>query len=840
MAAAVARRGAGARARRGRGDRGVPRVAARRALHPARRPRVRDGGRARRAERAGQVGSGLGILRDDGTSRFALPSSLEDAARVPARAPDCERRSARDRQDQPRLARAPASPHGRRPVRVLRPDGTLAGLRRVIGLFTSLVYLEQASRTPLLRRKLQAILEAEGLIEGSHDYKATVAAFESFPRDELFQAPVEALRAEIVAAARAEEAQRVTLTERRDAASRNITVMVAMPGDRMSTELRIRLQNLLAARYGAESVEYHLALVEGAAAQLFFLLHIPERGRARGRSRRAGEGGRAPGAHLGRPPDRRAGRAPRRRRGRRLAAIYCPRLPDYYKTATSPELALVDIELLERVAAGEPFAVGLQNELPSHTQAGARPFTRVTLATLGGKIPLGELLPVLEALGLTVMEEVPTRLDGGDDGAYLHDFGVLVDDEQLDCERDGERLAEAITAVWSGRCESDTLNALVVRAGLPATTWSSCAPTGATGASLRRHSPPRTRTTCSAPTRRRRGCSWSCSARASARARRGARGRVARIAGRAARGGRQPRRGSHPARLPGADRRHRAHERRARAQLPLVQAALPRRAAHAGARAALRDFRLPPAGRGHPPARRTRGARRHPLVGPPRGLPLRGAGPDEGADGQERRDRARRRQGRLRAAQSAERARRAARGGAAALLDADPRHARRDRQHRRRRGRRPGGRARVRRGRSVPRRCRRQGHRRALGHRQRDRHRVRLLARRCVRLGRLQGVRPQGARHHGARCLGERQAALPRARPRRRRAPVHGRRHRRHVGRRVRQRHAALAPDPARRGVRPPARVPRPVARSGRLVRRARAALRARGRHVVDGLRPRR
>ena len=72
---------------------------------------------------------------------------------------------------------------------------------------------------------------------------------------------------------------------------------------------------------------------------------------------------------------------------------------------------------------------------------------------------------MLEALGLTVMEEVPTRLDGGDDGAYLHDFGVLVDDAQLDCERDGERLAEAITAVWSGRAASRTRS-----------TRSSCAP----------------------------------------------------------------------------------------------------------------------------------------------------------------------------------------------------------------------------------------------------------------------------------------------------------------------------------------------------------------------------
>src|SRR4029077_6295369 len=125
------------------------------------------------------------------------------------------------------------------------------------------------------------------------------------------------------------------------------TVMVAMPGDRMSTELRIRLQNVLAATYGARSVEYHLALVEGAAAQLFFLLHIPEEG--------------APEVDL----DELEKEIARQARtwddrlidelvarhgdveGRRLATLYCPRLPDYYKTATSPELALVDIELLE-------------------------------------------------------------------------------------------------------------------------------------------------------------------------------------------------------------------------------------------------------------------------------------------------------------------------------------------------------------------------------------------------------------------------------------------------------------------------------------------------------------
>ena len=429
-----------------------------------------------------EPGSGLGILRDDGTSRFAEPTRVDEL-------PEFLRERLVATGDLLVIGktnrRALVHRHARMDdvsVRVLRPDGTLAGLLRVIGLFTSLVYLEQASRTPLLRRKLQAVIEGEGLIEGSHDYKATVAAFEAFPRDELFQAPVEALRAEIVAAARAQEAQRVTLTVRRDAASRNVTVMIAVPGDRMNTELRIRLQEVLSARFGAESVEYHLALVEDAAAQLFFLLHVP--------------GDAAPDVDLDelekdvarlartwddRLSDERVARSGDAE-GRVLAKRYSARLPDYYKTATAPEMALKDIELLERVAAGETFAVGLQNETAEHTQAGARPLTRVTVATHGGKIPLGVLLPVLEALGLTVMEEVPTRLDGGDDGAYIHDFGVLIDDAQLDCEQDGERLAEAIAAVWSGRFESDTLNALIIRRISTTPTSRSCAPTAATAA----------------------------------------------------------------------------------------------------------------------------------------------------------------------------------------------------------------------------------------------------------------------------------------------------------------------------------------------------------------------
>ncbi|MGH3140474.1 MAG: NAD-glutamate dehydrogenase domain-containing protein, partial [Gaiellales bacterium] len=82
----------------------------------------------------------------------------------------------------------------------------------------------------------------------------------------------------------------------------------------------------------------------------------------------------------------------------------------------------------------------------------------------GGKAPLTDLLPLLEQLGLTVVEEVPTRLVGtGEDGRYLHDFGVLGPaGKQLDLERMADIVADTVGAVWEGRAGSDWLNRLVV------------------------------------------------------------------------------------------------------------------------------------------------------------------------------------------------------------------------------------------------------------------------------------------------------------------------------------------------------------------------------------------
>ena len=156
----------------------------------------------------------------------------------------------------------------------------------------------------------------------------------------------------------------------------------------------------------------------------------------------------------------------------------------------------------------------------------------------------------------------------------------------------------------------------------------------------------------------------------------------------------------------------------------------------APAAAAGRGLGLFAAHRMRAPARRSGCPRRHPLVGPARGLPHRDPRPDEGADGQERGDCAGRLQGRLRVETAA--ARRRPRGvpgrGHRMLQDPDARPARCHRQPRRFRSRPAASRDAPRRRRSLSGGRRRQGHRYLLRHRQRRLRRLRLLARRCLRL----------------------------------------------------------------------------------------------------------
>ena len=255
-------------------------------------------------------GSGLGLLDDEARSAYAKPvavETLDPSLRERALGGELLLVSKTNR----------LSPVHRRVrmdyvgIRRVSSDGEIVGEARMIGLFTTKAYAEPASETPVLHRKLQRILASEDLIVGSHDYKAAVSLFESFPKDELFAAPTDDLRGAVVALMGL-QAEQGRVLGRRDADGRTASIIVALPKGGYDAALLERLRAFLRRRFDASTVDAHEVLDRGRP-RARALHHPPRPGRpARALApRRRGRDPRAR-AHVGRPRPRRARRAPRR------------------------------------------------------------------------------------------------------------------------------------------------------------------------------------------------------------------------------------------------------------------------------------------------------------------------------------------------------------------------------------------------------------------------------------------------------------------------------------------------------------------------------------------------
>jgi glutamate dehydrogenase len=408
--------------------------------------------------------TGLGILADDARSKVSEPVPLATLPKVLAARYLHGDLLAITKTNQP----APVHRRGKMDyigVRLIGRDGETTGEARLVGLFTSRAYMEPASNTPILRRKLAAIAQAEDLIEGSHDHKAMIELFEHFSKHDLFSTSTEELRGTLAGLLALQERDDVKLFVRRDLLERSVSVLVALPRDRFNPVLRKRLQELFKARFNGSAVEYHLALGDSDPAQVHFTVwvdgNVPEFDYERLESdvlalSRSWQEQMVDELSRSLPPIE----------AMVLAAEWCGRFPEYYTVSTLPEVAAKDILEISRLEPeGRLARVGIQNEPPR--EDGDR-LTRIALYRSGGKLPLNDLMPALEDLGLRVLEEIPTRLEGASD-YFIHDFGVVdADGRLLDALECGGRVVETLEAVWTHGAETDTLNRLVITAGLRA------------------------------------------------------------------------------------------------------------------------------------------------------------------------------------------------------------------------------------------------------------------------------------------------------------------------------------------------------------------------------------
>jgi glutamate dehydrogenase len=417
-------------------------------------------------------GSGLGVLRNEAQSSFAEPvlvSEVDSATRdLVFGGPHLIVTKTNHRSTVHRLARMDYIG-----IKKLSRDGEVVGEHRFIGLFTSKAYAEDADKIPILRRKLQVILEGVDAQEGSHDYKEINTIFGSMPKEELFLSSAEEIAADIRTVLTSYNTSDVHVTLRDDPLRRGVWVMVILPKESFSAHVRRAIEETLVGRFQAEVLNYHLALGEGDQARLHFYLSAPAESVAGVESHDLEAEVReiirswADRVRGGLDGVRTAEEA------RRLARLYGEAFSPEYKAATDPDVAVRDILELEAMRVSEcvvsiSFAQEQEVEVDVDGTRRVGPATELKLYLVGERLILSDFMPILENVGLRVIAVTPHRVyvpEAPD--AIIYAFSVQdPTGGQLDLGEQGALLAKAILAVRGGEVTNDRLNALVLLAGL--------------------------------------------------------------------------------------------------------------------------------------------------------------------------------------------------------------------------------------------------------------------------------------------------------------------------------------------------------------------------------------
>src|SRR5690606_18258059 len=313
---------------------------------------------------------------------------------------------------------------------------------------------------PLLRHKVAAVMARANLPPGGHSAKALANILETYPRDELLQMSEEELFDVTQEILHLQERQKIRLFMRRDPFARFVSCLVYVPRDRYNTEIRRRFQEILLEALGGTEVEYQAQLSESILARIQFIVRTPEGTPAdvdpAEIEARLIEAARSWADRLYEALVDAHGEE----EGTRLFRAYGSAIPAGYQEQVPARAAVPDIDRIDQLARGETeLAMSLYRSL-EHGEN----LLCLKLARKDHTIALSDVLPVLENMGLRVIQEQPYEFVSELAGRFwLHAFRVQpIEALELDTEQIRGAFQEAFIRVWRGEAENDGFNQLVL------------------------------------------------------------------------------------------------------------------------------------------------------------------------------------------------------------------------------------------------------------------------------------------------------------------------------------------------------------------------------------------
>jgi glutamate dehydrogenase len=350
-------------------------------------------------------------------------------------------------------------------VKTFDKDGNVTGEILFIGLFTSVTYSRSVSDIPYLRMKVQNVLDRSDFVQNSHDRKALRHILEKYPRDEVLQISEDDLFEHTTSILRLQERPHIALYTRKDPFNRYISCLVYVPRDLYETNLRLNIQSILEKELNGTCASYQVTQDDSPLARVIYWIDIN---------------------HLVETPKLDVAQIEAKLED--AGRPWAEKLRNALEDEETDEQEIADITR----HFGEAFPVGYQTR---YTATHAIPDIlkirnalktnnldldlykpkdctknrlRLKIFSPESPIPLSDVLPMIENMGLKVIAELPFEIAPleAKEKTWIHDFLMEVStaESDIDIGKTKDIFEEAFVRIWRGLMEDDSLNHLVLTA----------------------------------------------------------------------------------------------------------------------------------------------------------------------------------------------------------------------------------------------------------------------------------------------------------------------------------------------------------------------------------------
>jgi glutamate dehydrogenase len=337
--------------------------------------------------------------------------------------------------------------------------GEVVGQHRFIGLYTSEVYTTDPLRIPILRRKVEQVIERSGFTSDDHEGRELGRVLEMFPRDELFQSSITELFETALAVTRIQERSQTRVFVRKDWHGKFVSSIVYIPRDRYNTAQREKIQDILSAAFNVQESEFTTHFSESILVRVHFVMRVDPTieisydineleeqivqatlaWEDRLRLRLIEEFGEELGEqHM-----------------REVGGGFQPG----YRDDFDPRVAVVDLREILALKGGENLRMSLYRLLEEDDD-----HLKLRLYHKKHSLPLSDVLPILENLGLRVVSERPYSVTSQHGERYwVQEFSLIYSlSMDIDLDEVKEEFEDAFGRIWYGEAESDSFNRMLL------------------------------------------------------------------------------------------------------------------------------------------------------------------------------------------------------------------------------------------------------------------------------------------------------------------------------------------------------------------------------------------